>query len=51
METDLQDKVYESPREVVKDLKVDIDYDTFEQAEPAGMVFSKNASKPASRSF
>jgi hypothetical protein len=36
-------------REVVKDLKLDLDYDTAEQAERAGLVFSKkwvDAGKP-----
>jgi hypothetical protein len=36
-------------REMVKDLKLDLDYDTAEQAERAGLVFSKkwvDAGKP-----
>jgi hypothetical protein len=49
METNLPDNVYARRREVIKDLKLDLDYVTAEQAERAGLVFSKkwvDAGKP-----
>jgi hypothetical protein len=35
-------KFMQGAREVLKDLELVLDYDTVEQAERAGMVFSKN---------
>lgn len=37
---------YESGREVVKELKLDLEYDTAEQTERAGLVFSKKWVEP-----